>query len=91
MFSSFSFPCKKTEAKEYARFPLILRVVQSADDAAPRAAMRRCPALREFSSAFTDFGESQARSGAHPAVGWTARLASPDALPDGTMLAASID
>jgi hypothetical protein len=72
LISSFSCTCKKTEAKENARVPRTLRVVQPADDAAPRAAMRRC----------------QARSGAHN-LAIAARLVSPDALPAGTMLAAS--
>jgi hypothetical protein len=33
---------EENEAKEDARVPRILRVVQPADEAAPRAAMRRC-------------------------------------------------
>jgi len=51
----------------------ILRVVQPADEASPHAAMRRC----------------QSRSGAHPAVSGTARLASIGVLPGSMMLAAS--
>jgi hypothetical protein len=72
MVSSFSFTRKKTEAKENARVPRTLRVVQPADDAAPRTAMQRC----------------QACSGAHNLT-IAVRLASPDALPASTMLAAS--
>jgi len=56
---------KKNESKENAPVPLTLRIVQPDDEAAPHAAMRRCPALREFSSAYMCFGESQSRSGAH--------------------------
>jgi len=63
---------EENEAKEDARVPRILRIAQPADDAAPRAAMRRC----------------QACSGAHN-LAIAARLASPGALPDSTMLAAS--
>jgi hypothetical protein len=50
--------------------------------------MQRCPALREFSSAFKCFGESQACSGAHNLT-IAARLAAIDALPDSIILAAS--
>jgi hypothetical protein len=66
----------------------ILRVAQPTDEAAPHAAIRRCPALREFSSAFTYFGESQTRSGAHN-LAIAPRLASVGALSDNMMLAAS--
>jgi hypothetical protein len=38
------FHVEENEAKEDARVPLTLRVVQPADDAAPRAAVRRCQA-----------------------------------------------
>jgi hypothetical protein len=43
---------KEKESKETARVPRILRVVQPADDAAPRAAMRRWPPARHSSSVF---------------------------------------
>jgi len=74
---------KKTPVSRYT-----LRIVQPDDEAAPHAVMRRCPALREFSSAYMCFGESQSRSGAHH-LAIAARLASICALPDSMMLAAS--
>jgi len=65
-----------------------LRVVQQADEAAPHAAIRCCPALREFSSTFLCFGESQPHSGAHN-LAIAPRLVSVGALSDDMMLAAS--
>jgi hypothetical protein len=78
----------ENEAKEHARVPHNPARRQPDDEAAHRAAMRRCPALREFSSLYMYFGESQSRSGAHNLT-IAARLASLAALPDSMMLAAS--
>jgi hypothetical protein len=86
--ASFSFTWKEDEAKEIAVSRYTLRVVQPDDEAALHAAMRRCPALREFSSLYRYFGESQSCSGAHN-LAIAARLASVGALPDSMMLAAS--
>jgi hypothetical protein len=79
---------KKTKQKKTPVSRYTLRVVQPDDEAALHAAMRRCPALREFSSLYRYFGESQSCSGAHN-LAIAARLASMGALPDSMMLAAS--
>jgi hypothetical protein len=77
---SFSYTRKKTEPKEGVRVPRFLRVAQPNDKAAPHAAIRRCPALREFSSLYMCFGDSQACSGAHN-LAIAARLAPLGTLP----------
>jgi len=87
-FLHFLARARKQKQKKTPVSSLTMRVVQSADDVASRAAMRRCPALREFSSLYAYFGEFQSRSGAHN-LAIAARLASPDALPGSTILAAS--
>jgi len=88
MFVHFLSPERKPNQKKTPVSRYTLRVVQPADEAAPHAAIRRCPALREFSSLCTCFGESQSRSGAHN-LAIAARLASVGALSDNMMIAAS--
>jgi hypothetical protein len=88
LYCSFSSTWKKTNQKKTPLSRPTLRVAKPGDDAVPRAAMQRCPALREFSSAFACFGESQACPGALN-LAIAARLATLGALPDSTMLAAS--
>ena len=82
----FIFFHVEDEPKEDARAPLFLRVAKPANEAAPHAAMRRCPARRDSSSVHKYCGESQVRSGAHNLT-IAARLTPLGALPDSMMLA----
>ena len=77
---------EENEPKEAARVPHTLRVAKPDNGAAHHAAMRRCPALRDSSSAILCCGESQVRSGAHNLT-IAPRLAPLGALPDSMMLA----
>ena len=87
LIKSFIFlHAQENEPKESAPVPLILRVSKPANEAAPHAAMRRCPALRDSSSTILCCGESPVRSGAHNLT-IAARLTPLGALPDSMMLA----
>jgi hypothetical protein len=77
---------KKSNLKKAPVSRSILRAAKPAAEAAPHAAMRRCPALRDSSSSYKYFGESPDCSGAHN-LKIAARLASLAALPGRMMLA----